>query len=64
MPPMDKRQLIDDIRKHNITAKPEFLDQFDGPALKQYLDHLEEAHAKRVRFAGMPRPLSQFKLVS
>ena len=32
---MNKRQLIDDIRKYNSTAQPEFLAQFDEAALKR-----------------------------
>ena len=51
MPPMDKRQLIDDIRRYNVTAQPQFLAQFNEAALKQYLEHLEDAYRKRVRFA-------------
>jgi hypothetical protein len=47
---MNKRQLIEDIRKHNITAEPRFLAQFDEDALRQYLEHLEEARIKRIRF--------------
>ena len=39
---MSKRQLIDDIRRYNYTAQPQFLAQFDETALKQYLEHLEE----------------------
>ena len=52
---MDKRQLIDDIRRYNVTARPQFLAEFDEDALKQYLEHLEDAHRKRVRFANFGR---------
>ena len=65
---MEKRQLIDDIRRYNITAQPEFLAQFDEPALRQYLDHLEGAHRKRVQIATFVKKrdsaMSQLKLVS
>lgn len=46
---MDKRQLIDDIRKYNATARPRFLAQFDEAALRQYLDHLRDARERRAR---------------
>jgi hypothetical protein len=52
---MNKRQLIDDIRRLNTTARPQFLGQFDEAALRQYLQHLEDAQAKRVRIAGWVR---------
>ena len=55
MPLMDKRQLIDDIRRYNVTARPQFLAEFDEAALRQYLEHLEDAHRKRVRFANFGR---------
>jgi hypothetical protein len=62
---MDKRQLIEDIRKYNFTAREKFLAQFDEAALKQYLEHLEDAHRKRVRFASWVRtPSSKMKMVS
>jgi hypothetical protein len=62
---MDKRQLIEDIRKYNFTAREKFLAQFDEAALKQYLEHLEDAHRKRVRFAAWVRtPSSKMKMVS
>ena len=50
---MSKRQLIDDIRRFNTTAQPEFLAQFDEEALKQYLEHLEGARRKHIRYAGI-----------
>jgi len=51
---MNKRQLIEAIRRYNNTAQPGFLDQFDEAALAQYLEHLEGARDKRLRFAGLP----------
>ena len=61
---MNKRQLIEDIRKHNITAQPSFLAQFDEDALRQYLDHLEEAHNKRLRFNACGHDDSDLRKVS
>jgi len=61
---MNKRQLIDDIRRYNATAQPQFLAQFDEAALRQYLDHLHEAHQKRVKVAGWVRKGPKFKMVS
>ena len=62
---MTKRQLIDLIRQYNVTAQPNFLDQFDEDALVQYLEHLEDARNKRLRFAGLP-PVAptKFRMVS
>ena len=64
MSPMSKRQLIDDIRRFNTTAQPEFLAQFDEAALKQYLDHLEDARRKHVRYVGWMRKSPKLRLVS
>jgi hypothetical protein len=61
---MNKRQLIDDIRRYNTTAQPEFLAQFDDEALKQYLDHLEEARRKHVRTTAFVRRGPKLRLVS
>ncbi len=61
---MNKRQLIDDIRRYNSTAQPHFLAQFDEGALKQYLDHLEEARRKHVRTAAFVRRGPKLRLVS
>ena len=61
---MNKRQLIDDIRRYNSTAQPHFLAQFDEAALKQYLDHLEEARRKHVRTAAFVRRGPKLRLVS
>jgi hypothetical protein len=60
---MNKRQLIDDIRKFNVTVQPQFLAQFDEVALKQYLDHLECASRKHVRIAGWVRKQPKLRLV-
>jgi len=61
---MNKRQLIDDIRKFNLTAEPQFLAQFDEAALQQYLEHLEGASKKHLRIHSWTRREPQFKLVS
>jgi hypothetical protein len=62
---MTKRQLIDDIRRYNITAHPKFLAQFDESALKQYLTHLEGARQKHIRHtAQFGRRHSHFRMVS
>jgi DNA-binding GntR family transcriptional regulator len=64
MSPTSKRQLIDNIRNYNATAAPHFLAQFDENALKQYLEHLEEARQKRLRFSGWVRKSPKLRLVS
>ena len=61
---MNKRQLIEDIRKHNATAQPAFLEQFDEDALQQYLEHLQEASNKRIRFNTYQHPDANLKMVS
>ena len=61
---MNKRQLIDDIRRYNVTVQPQFLAQFDEAALKQYLDHLEAASRKHLRIAGWVRKQPKLRLVS
>ena len=62
---MEKRQLIDEIRKHNATAAPQFLVQFDENALQQYLKHLQSAARKEVRIEGwVRRNPGQLRMVS
>jgi len=61
---MNKRQLIDDIRRFNTTASPEFLTQFDDEALKQYLDHLEGAFKKRVAISAWVKRKPRLKIAS
>lgn len=61
---MTKRQLIDDIRRLNTTAQPEFLLQFEEDALKQYLQHLESAQQKHLRMPGWSRKQPKLRLVS
>ena len=62
---MTKRQLIDDIRHYNTSAQPQFLAQFNDDALRQYLQHLQDAARKHVRIAGWVRkPQSRVRLAS
>jgi len=61
---MTKRQLIDDIRKYNVSVEPQFLSQFDDAALKQYLEHLESAKQKHLRIAGWVRKQPKLRMVS
>ena len=62
--PMNKRQLIDDIRRYNITAQPQFLAQFDEDALKQYLEHLEQARRKHTRHDAFVPKGPKLRMVS
>ena len=61
---MTKRQLIDDIRRYNTTAQPEFLAQFEDAALKQYLEHLEQARAKHLRHTAYAPKGPRLRMVS
>jgi hypothetical protein len=61
---MNKRQIIDDIRRYNPTATPQFLAQFDEAALRQYLEHLEAADQKRVRIGGWVRRQPKLRMAS
>ncbi len=61
---MNKRQLIDEIRRYNPTAEPRFLSQFDEASLKQYLLNLECAKLKRTRSPSFTRPDANLRMVS
>ena len=61
---MNKRQLIDDIRRYNTTAQPHFLAQFDEDSLKQYLEHLEQARRKHLRNASIVPKAPKLRMVS
>jgi hypothetical protein len=61
---MTKRQIIDDIRRYNTTAQPQFLLQFDEEALQQYLHHLESAQRKHLRVVGWSKRQPKMRLVS
>lgn len=61
---MNKRQLIDDIRQYNTTAQAQFLAQFDEDALKQYLEHLEQARKKHLRSGAFAPRTQKLRMVS
>ena len=61
---MSKRQLIDDIRRFNVSVQPQFLAQFDESALRQYLSHLDSAHKKHIRIAGWVKRAPKVRMVS
>lgn len=61
---MNKRQLIDGIRRYNTTARVEFLAQFDEQSLRQYLEHLEAAELKRLLRTRQELPLERLRLAS
>jgi len=61
---MTKRQLIDDILRYNPTAQPQFLAQFEDDALKQYLEHLEQARRKHLRQASFVPRGPKLRMVS
>jgi hypothetical protein len=61
---MSKRQLIDEIRRYNVSVQPDFLSQFDEQALQQYLEHLEGAFRKRLHISSWVRKQPELKMVS
>lgn len=61
---MSKRQLIDEIRRYNTTAQPQFLAQFDESSLREYLQHLESANKKHLRIDGWSRRQPKLRMVS
>ena len=62
---MQKDQLIEAIRQFNTTAQPQFLMQFDAPALQQYLEHLQAAQRRDIRIASWTRrPAGKLRMVS
>jgi hypothetical protein len=61
---MSKRQLIDEIRRYNVSVQPDFLSQFDEQALQQYLEHLEGAFQKRLHISSWVRKQPELKMVS
>jgi len=56
---MSKGQLIQEIRRHNLSAQPQFLAQFNERALEKYLQHLEGAQKRHIRIAGWVRKQKQ-----
>jgi hypothetical protein len=61
--PMEKRQLIEQIRQYNQTATHDFLAQFDEDALEQYLQHLEDAKARKRQISSWNRQGEKLKMV-
>jgi hypothetical protein len=59
---MEKRQLIDQIRQYNKTATYDFLAQFDESALEQYLQHLEDAKARKRQISSWSRQGEKLKM--
>jgi hypothetical protein len=62
--PMNKRQLIDEIRQFNPTAQPQFLGQFQEDDLRQYLEHLQAARSKQIHISRWVRQGQQVRMVS
>jgi len=60
--PMEKRQLIEQIRQFNTSVEPQFLAQFDDMALAQYLSHLKAAQDRHIRIAGWVRQRRESRL--
>ena len=63
MSPMNKRQLIDEIRQFNTSVRPQFLSQFDESALRQYLDNLQSAARKHTKEAHWVRHQPKLRMV-
>ena len=61
---MNKRQLIEAIRKHNTTVETAFLVQFDEADLAEYLTRLEAASKKQQLIAGWVRTRTPMRLAS
>ena len=51
-----KESLIHEIRRHNRTAEPAFLDNFDVPTLESYAERLNRLQGKRGRASVWVRP--------
>jgi len=61
---MTKIQLIEAIRNFNTSVKTEFLEQFDEPALQQYLTALERAQNKTLKLPVWVRQQAKMRMVS
>lgn len=61
---MNKRQLIEAIRKHNTTVETAFLVQFSEADLAEYLGRLEAAYKKQQLVAGWVRRRTPMRLAS
>jgi len=51
-----KERLITEIRRHNRSAEPAFLDNFDIPSLDSYLERLTRVKDHRGPGSGWVRP--------
>jgi hypothetical protein len=61
---MNKRQLIDEIRRYNTAVAPQFLAKFDDSALRQYLDHLQSAARKNILIASRGKRQPKLRVVA
>lgn len=61
---IEKRQLIAEIRKHNVSVQDVFLTQFSEEDLQTYLQRLESAARKERLIAGWVRPKPKMRIAS
>jgi hypothetical protein len=61
---MNKRQLIEEIRRFNVSVQPKFLLQFDERSLGQYLAHLRSASQRDVRITHWVRREPRVRIAS
>ena len=61
---MNKRQLIDDIRRYNTTAQPQFLAQFDEAALQAVPGAPGTGPRKHLRNAAYAPRTPKLRMVS
>lgn len=59
---MNKRQLIDQIRRRNTTVDVAFLNRFNEADLAEYLQRLESADKKERLIAGWVRPKTNMRI--
>lgn len=52
---MSKRQLIEEIRRYNTTAQPQFFAQFEESDLQQYLERLKDAADHTIKISSWSR---------
>ena len=52
--PMDKTELIEAVRRLNVTASVEFLSQFSSEDLQEYFSHLEEIESSSTAHSYSP----------
>ena len=51
---MDKTELIEAVRRLNVTASVEFLSQFSSEDLQEYFSHLEEIESSSTAHSYSP----------